>query len=89
MHRAVRSLLQRLPKLWFVHVGQGELWEQVDALGASERIIRLRSISSMQGFYGALDGFLLASRYEGMPRAVIEAIATNLPLILTRAPGNR
>ena len=88
MHRTVRSLLQRLPKLWFVHVGQGELWQQVDALGASERIIRLRSISSMQGFYGALDGFLLASRYEGMPRAVIEAIATNLPLILTRAPGN-
>jgi glycosyltransferase involved in cell wall biosynthesis len=89
VHRAVRSLLQRLPTLWFVHVGQGELWEQVDALGASERIIRLRSISSMQDFYGALDGFLLGSRYEGMPRAVIEAVATNLPLILTRAPGNR
>jgi glycosyltransferase involved in cell wall biosynthesis len=88
MHRAVRSLLQRLPTLWFVHVGQGELWEQVDALGASERIIRLRSIGSMQDFYGALDGFVLGSRYEGMPRAVIEAVATNLPLILTRAPGN-
>jgi glycosyltransferase involved in cell wall biosynthesis len=87
-HRAVRSLLHRLPKLWFVHIGQGELWEQVDALGTCERIIRLRSISSMEDFYGAIDGFLLASRYEGMPRAVIEAIATNLPLILTRAPGN-
>ena len=87
-HRAVRSLLHRLPKLWFVHIGQGELWEQVDALGPSERIIRLRSLGSMEDVYGALDGFLLASRYEGMPRAVIEAIATNLPLILTRAPGN-
>lgn len=88
VHRAVRSLLRRLPTLWFVHVGQGEMWDQVDALGASERIIRLRSASSMEAFYGVLDGFLLGSRYEGMPRVVIEAIATNLPLILTRAPGN-
>src|SRR5262245_36149577 len=88
VHRAVRSLLRRLPTLWFVHVGQGEMWDQVDALGASERIIRLRSTSSMEAFYGVLDGFLLGSLYEGMPRAVIEAMATNLPLILTRAPGN-
>jgi glycosyltransferase involved in cell wall biosynthesis len=88
VHRAVRSLLQRLSSLWFVHIGQGELWQQVDALGGCERIIRLRSIGSMEDFYKALDGFLLGSRYEGMPRVVIEAMATNLPLILTRAPGN-
>ena len=55
---------------------------------ASKRIIRVRSIRSMPDFYRALDGFLLGSRYEGLPRAVIEAMATNLPLILTRAPGN-
>jgi glycosyltransferase involved in cell wall biosynthesis len=88
VHRAVRSLLQRLSTLWFVHIGQGELWQHVDALGASERIIRLRSMGSMDDFYKALDGFLLGSRYEGMPRVVIEAMATNLPLILTRASGN-
>jgi glycosyltransferase involved in cell wall biosynthesis len=88
VHRAVRSVLQRLSTLWFIHIGQGELWQHVDALGASERIIRLRSMGSMEDFYNALDGFLLGSRYEGMPRVVIEAMATNLPLILTRAPGN-
>jgi glycosyltransferase involved in cell wall biosynthesis len=88
LHLAIRSLLERLPTLWFVHIGQGELWEQVNGLAGSERIIRLRSISLMQDFYKALDGFILGSRYEGMPRAVLEAMATNLPLILTRAPGN-
>jgi glycosyltransferase involved in cell wall biosynthesis len=88
VHRAVRSLLQRLPTLWFVHIGQGELWHQVDALGASERIIRLRSFGSMENFYRTLDSFLLGSRYEGVPRVVVEAMTTNLPLILTRAPGN-
>jgi glycosyltransferase involved in cell wall biosynthesis len=88
VHRAVHSLLDRLPMLWFVHIGQGELWEQVNALHGSERILRLRSIESTQDFYKALDGFLLGSRYEGMPKVVIEAMATNLPLILTRVPGN-
>ena len=33
VHRAVRSLLERLPTLWFVHIGHGELWEQIDVLG--------------------------------------------------------
>jgi glycosyltransferase involved in cell wall biosynthesis len=88
IHRAIRSLLERLQTLWFVHIGQGELWEEVDALGDSKRIVRLRSIRSMQDFCKVLDGFLLGSRYEGLPRAVIEAMATNVPLILTRAPGN-
>ena len=87
VHRAIRSLFERLPKLWFVHIGQGELWEQVDALGDFKRIVRVRSIRSMQDFYKALDGFLLGSCYEGLARSVIEAMATNLPLILTRAPG--
>ena len=88
VHRAVLSVLERLPRLWFVHIGQGELWEHVNALGDSERILRLPAIGLMQDFYMALDGFLLGSRYEGMPKVVIEAMATNLPLILTRAPGN-
>jgi glycosyltransferase involved in cell wall biosynthesis len=87
VHWAIRSLLERLATLWFVHIGQGELWEEVDALGDSRRIVRLRSIKSIQDFCKALDGFLLGSRYEGLPRAVLEAMATNLPLILTRAPG--
>ena len=87
VHWAIRSLLERLPTLWFVHIGQGELWEEVDALGDSRRIVRLRSIKWIQDFCKALDGFLLGSRYEGLPRAVLEAMATNLPLILTRAPG--
>jgi glycosyltransferase involved in cell wall biosynthesis len=36
-----------------------------------------------------IDGFILTSRYEGFSLAVIEAMAANLPLILSDAPGNR
>ncbi len=40
-------------------------------------------------FYQALDAYVLPSRYEGLPITVLEAMATNLPLILTDVTGNR
>ena len=40
-------------------------------------------------FFQALDAYILSSRYEGLPITVLEAMATNLPLILTDVSGNR
>jgi glycosyltransferase involved in cell wall biosynthesis len=40
-------------------------------------------------FFQALDAYVLCSRYEGLPITVLEAMATNLPLILTEVSGNR
>ena len=71
LHAAVRELLARHETLWFVHVGKGELWDDVNALGPPlPRIIRLPSFHPMSDFYKALDGFVLASRYEGLSLAV-------------------
>jgi glycosyltransferase involved in cell wall biosynthesis len=39
-------------------------------------------------FFQALDAYVLCSRYEGLPITVLEAMATNLPLILTDVTGN-
>ena len=36
-----------------------------------------------------MDAFCLSSRYEGLPFTALEALATNLPLILTDGPGLR
>ncbi|HEY5812121.1 MAG TPA: glycosyltransferase, partial [Terrimicrobiaceae bacterium] len=88
IHKAVRTVLQRNPRLWFIHVGHGSQWREVDGLGTHERILRLKSFQPMESFYKALDGFVLASRYEGLSLSVLEALATNLPLILTRVDGN-
>ncbi len=49
---------------------------------------RLPYLASPGAFYQALDGFILSSVYEGMSYATLEAIATGLPLVLARAPGN-
>ncbi len=89
LHRAVRPAMERHPKLWFVHVGSGQpLWNHVNALGTHERICRLPSFDPMERLYKALDGFVLSSRYEGLSLSALEALATNLPLILTQVVGN-
>ncbi len=40
-------------------------------------------------FFQALDAYILSSRYEGLSITVLEAMATNLPLVLTDVTGNR
>ena len=52
------------------------------------RILQIERCDDLPGFYRMLDVFVLPSRYEGMALALLEAMATGLPLILSRCPGN-
>ncbi len=92
MYAAFASASRDLPDVHIAHVGQGELAAQMDAIiaanGIAHRCHRLPYMNDTSLFYRALDGFLLTSRYEGMSYAVLESLATNLPTVLTRAPGN-
>jgi glycosyltransferase involved in cell wall biosynthesis len=72
-------------ELQLVVVGAGEM-RNIKPRHPPTRIHRLEDTAS---FYQALDAFILTSRYEGLPLTVLEAMATNLPLILSDAPGNR
>ena len=38
--------------------------------------------------YAAANVFLFPSRHEGMPNAVLEAMASGLPVVATRIAGN-
>ena len=93
MYAAFARVALDMPEVHFAHLGQGELEPEVDALiaahGIADRCHRLPYLDDTAPFYRVLDGFLLTSLYEGMSYAVLEALASNLPLILTRAPGNR
>lgn len=88
LYQALFPLLQEHPDVWFLHIGDGEMWEAVTALGNSERILRLKSLKPIQLFYDAIDVFVLSSRYEGHALAVLEAMASNKPMILSECPGN-
>jgi glycosyltransferase involved in cell wall biosynthesis len=92
-YAALAQIMAAAPELHFVHLGKGELEPGVDALlnewGVSGRCHRIRYLADTAPFYRLLDGFVLASLYEGMSYAAIEAVASGLPMILTDAPGNR
>lgn len=80
--------------LELVIVGDGkhrnELQEQVNKKGLKEKIHFLGQLPSGQAVYNQLDKadlFVLPSRQEGLPRAMIEAMARALPCIGTTVGG--
>jgi len=92
LYHAFALALKQTPDLWLHHLGEGELSDECAALamklGISHRITREPYLSEPLRFYQALDGLILTSRYEGLSLAVLEALACDLPVILTEAPGN-
>ena len=92
LYRAFAKACQNRPELWLYHLGDGELSEEcaalADQLGIRSRIVRQTYLSEPLSFYQALDGMILTSRYEGLSFAVLEALACDLPVILSQVPGN-
>ncbi len=92
-YAALAKVAADLPNLFFVHLGKGELEREVDTIlaaqGMAGRCLRIPYLANTAPFYRMLDGFVLGSLYEGMSYALLEALASNLPLILTQAPGNQ
>ena len=92
LYRAFAKAAQSRPELWLYHLGDGELSAECGALaeqlGIRSRIIRQTYLSEPLSFYQALDGMILTSRYEGLSFAVLEALACDLPVILSQVPGN-
>lgn len=90
---ALAKVAATAPDIFFAHLGKGELEPEVDGLlaqhGLAGRCRRIPYLADTAPFYRMLDGFILASLYEGMSYALLEALSTNLPLILSEAPGNR
>ena len=77
----------------FLVVGDGELRsgleEQARRLGISERIRFLGWRADLETVYGATDVFVLTSRNEGTPVALIESMAAGLPCVSTDVGGVR
>lgn len=83
---------RRLPSVRFVLVGDGELREPVEAAirkaGLQERLRLLGWRRDIPALMQALDVFLLTSHWEGLPRVLLEARASGLPVVATRVGGS-
>lgn len=88
---ALPELASRNPAAIFVLAGAGPeeqlLKSAAKRLGVSDRMLFLGSVSDRPGFYQALDAFLLPSLHEGLPMALLEAMASGVPLLASRLEG--
>jgi glycosyltransferase involved in cell wall biosynthesis len=76
-----------------VIAGRGPLLENLarlsSHLGLNERVKFLGFECGVKRWLQAADGFVLASRWEGLPMALLEAAAFGLPSVATDVPGSR
>jgi glycosyltransferase involved in cell wall biosynthesis len=72
-------------------VGNGSLERAIDdevrALGLERRVLRLPFDGSVERYLRAFDLFVLPSRWESLPIAVLEAMACGLPVVATSVGG--
>jgi len=91
LYRAFDLALKTCPNLFLLHIGEGELDGEIetliDELGVRSRVVRLPYLQNTVEAYQAVDGFILTCRYEGFSLAALEAIASNLPIVISEAPG--
>ncbi len=89
---AIMPVLSESKTLWLVHVGKGEMkrdfQQQCAVAGVEDRIVRIDFLEDPAELLSATDIFVLSSLFEGFPISVVEAISTNLPVVIARCPGN-
>jgi glycosyltransferase involved in cell wall biosynthesis len=84
---AAARVLARCPDTKFVVAGDGpdraELDTLIDKLGIREHVRMLGRCDDMPALYASLDIMVSASRREGLPVAILEGMASRLPLVAT------
>jgi glycosyltransferase involved in cell wall biosynthesis len=85
--RAVQILRQTVPDLFVLLSGpaRGFVKAGLDRVGVPYRHVFIESYSDMGHLYHAIDLYMVASRQEGGPKAILESMASGIPLVTTRA----
>ena len=85
--RAAARVLVELPRTRFLVIGEGpdrnKLESLIDELKIGESLQILGRRDDMPSIYASLDLMVSASRQEGLPMAILEGMASGLPLIAT------
>lgn len=91
MLAAAKHVLAEHPNVVFLAVGQGPLKDSLNQLhlelGLGDRFRFLGFRSDATDVMAAFDIFFLGSRFEGLPVALMEAMALGLPIVSTAVGG--
>lgn len=79
-------LQSRVPELFALLSGpaRGYVKERLTAAGIPWKHVYFKRFSDLPPMYHALDAYLVSSRQEGGPKAVLESMASGVPLVTTR-----
>lgn len=94
-HRMVLKALSRIhgAQIRYVICGKGEqeegLKHEVSALGLTGKVIFAGYRSDVEAFYQMADLFIFPSIQEGLPVALMEAMASGIPCLASDIRGNR
>lgn len=99
--KAVSKVIEKFPEAIFVLLGgvprfagrtdyQKVLDDFIVKLGISNNVLFAGEVKHRDTlkFYAAADAFVFPTLYEGLPKALLEAMACGLPVIATKAGGN-
>ena len=90
---AAEIVLKELPEACFLLIGEGELGdllrEHVRQSGISDRVILTGPRSDIEELLASLDLYVSPSLWEGLSTAILESMASRVPVIATDIPGNR
>lgn len=88
---AAPLVLREMPHTTFVLVGSGpledELRQAASVLGLGRRMVFLGQREDVPELLNAFDLFVMPSRWEGMPYALVEAMAVGVPALGSAIPG--
>ncbi|MBI4169317.1 MAG: glycosyltransferase [Acidobacteria bacterium] len=89
--RALPAILAAFPSAGVVLAGEGpsrgDLESEARRLGIADRVVFLGHRRDVPVVLAALDLFALPSLWEGLPQALLEAMALSLPVVAARATG--
>lgn len=89
--RAFAQVKKQLRNVELLIAGAGELEGRLEKravkLGCKDSVHLLGHVDNMPEFYSAVDVFVLPSVAEGLPKAIIEAMAAGILCIATNAGG--
>ena len=83
---ALAHVRRDVPELYVLLTGpaRGYVRAELDRLGIPQRHVLASSRDELAGMYHAVDVCVVASRQEGGPKAVLESMASGIPLVTTR-----
>jgi len=88
---AAPKVLEQMPGIKFLIIGEGpmaaELKDKAHTLGIASSVIFTGARNDVVELLKCLDIFASSSLWEGVPTVMLEAMASNVPIIATDIPG--